>query len=157
VHWGEDGTFSLERDKAGGFAILEGPPTAPRFRHALSPERFAWQGGQPVDHSDGTPTGIRTCGKNNGFTLTAPAAEKTRVLKLYVGIIAGKGRLSAKLSAGSATSGLTLEQRDGTFRTAVLTISYRAPRAAKLQLSWTTLDSFGTGCGGVALQAATLR
>jgi hypothetical protein len=157
VHWGEDGTFSLERDKKGGFAILEGAPTAPRFRHALSPQRFAWTGGDPVDHSDGTPTGIRTCGKDNGFTITAPAADTTRTLKLYIGVVSAKGRLQAKLSAGSATGSTTLDQHEGTLKTAVLSISYRAPKTAQLRLSWITEDTYGTGCAGVALQAATLR
>ena len=157
VHWGQESTFSLERDKNGGFAILEGAPTAPRFRHALSPQRFSWQGGSPVDHSDGTPTGIRTCGKGNGFTISAPAAKSPRTLRLYVGVVAGRGRLNARLSTGGGTSSGTLEQRAGTMSTAVFTITYRAPKDGKLQLSWVTEQSFNSDCGGVALEAATLR
>jgi hypothetical protein len=157
VHWGEEGTFSLERDKNGGFAILEGAPTAPRFRHALSPQQFSWTGGDPVDRTKGTPTGIRTCGKNNGFTLSAPAATRSRVLRLYVGVLSGRGRLQASLSAGSARATTVLEQRDGSLRTAALTVTYRAPRDARLELRWITEDAFGKGCGGVALQAATLH
>ena len=157
VHWGQQSTFSLERDKNGGFAILEGAPTAPRFRHALSPQQFAWTGGDPVDHTDGTTTGIRTCGKGNGFSISAPAGDTTRTLKLYVGVISGKRTLSAKLSTGSATASATLQQKDGTFHTAVLTLRYRAPKDGKITLRWNTDDAFGTGCGGVALEAATLR
>ena len=157
VHWGEQSTFSLERDKKGGFAILEGAPTAPRFRHALSPQQFTWTGGDPVDHTDGTTTGIRTCGKNNGFSISAPAGDTTRTLKLYVGIISGKGHLTAKLTTGSATASATLQQKDGTFHTAVLTLRYRAPKDGKITLRWNTDAAFGTGCGGVALQAATLQ
>jgi hypothetical protein len=157
VHWGEGGTFSLERDKDGDFAILEGTPTAPRFRHALSPERFAWTGGDPVDHSDGTTTGIRTCGAGNGFTISAPAGTGNRTLRLYLGVVSGKGVLQAKLSAGSATASATLEQRDGSFHSVVYTLTYRAPKTAKLNLTWTTTQAFGGGCGGVALEAATLH
>jgi hypothetical protein len=157
VHWGEQSTFSLERDKKGGFAILEGAPTAPRFRHALSPQQFTWTGGDPVDHTNGTTTGIRTCGKGNGFSISAPAGDTTRTLRLYVGIISGNGRLSAKLSTGSATASTTLQQKDGTFHTAVFTLRYRAPKDGKITLRWNTDAAFGTGCGGVALQAATLR
>jgi hypothetical protein len=157
VHWGEEGTFSLERDKNGGFAILEGTPSAPRFRHALSPSQFRWTGGDPVDHSEGTTTGIRTCGAGNGFTISAPAATSNRTLRLYIAVLAAKGTLSARLSAGSATASATLEQRDGTFRPAVFTLTYRAPKAAKINLSWTTTQAFGDGCGGVALEAATLH
>jgi len=157
VHWAEESTFSLERDKNGGFAILEGTPSAPRFRHALSPSLFKWTGGDPVDHSNGTTTGIRTCGAGNGFTISAPAATSNRTLRLYVGVLAAKGKLSASLTAGSATASATLEQRGGTFDAAVFTLTYRAPKAAKINLSWTTTQAFGNGCGGVALEAATLR
>jgi hypothetical protein len=157
VHWGEESTFSLERDKNGGFAILEGSPTAPRFRHGLSPQRFSWQGGSPVDHSDGTPTGIRTCGKGNGFTISAPATKTTRTLRLYVGVLAGRGRLDAKLSTGGGTKSSRLEQRDATMSTAVFTVTYRAPKDGTLKLNWVTEDSFNSDCGGVALEAATLR
>ena len=157
VHWGLDGTFSLERDKGGGFAILEGAPTAPRFQHALSPQRFRWTGGDPVASSDGTPTGIRTCGEGNGFTLSAPAGTRERTLKIYVGVLAGRGKLTAKLSTGKARDTAVLEQRTGTFRAAVLTVAYRAPESGRLNLTWTTDATFGNGCGGVALQAATLR
>jgi hypothetical protein len=157
VHWGEQSTFSLERDKNGGFAILEGAPTAPRFRHALSPQQFRWTGGDPVDHSDGTTTGIRTCGKGNGFSITAPAGDATRTLRIYVGIISARGVLDAKLTTGSVTASSTLEQKDGFFHTAVLTVKYRAPKDGKISLRWNTAAVFGNGCGGVALEAATLR
>jgi hypothetical protein len=157
VHWGEESTFSLERDKNGGFAILEGAPKAPRFRHGLSPQRFSWQGGSPVDHSDGTPTGIRTCGKNNGFTISAPATTGNRTLRLYAGVLAGRGRLEAKLSTGGATKVSYLEQRANKLTTTVFVLTYRAPKNGKLNLNWVTEASFNSDCGGVALEAATLR
>jgi hypothetical protein len=157
VHWGEESTFSLERDKDGGFAILEGAPTAPRFRHALSPQRFRWRDGSPVGSSDGTPTGIRTCGKGNGFTFTAPAGRSSRTLKLYVGALAARGRLDAKLSTGGGTVVGRLEQREGSLATAVFVVTYRAPKDGTLKLTWTTEEAFTSDCGGVALEAATLR
>jgi hypothetical protein len=157
VHWGEQSTFSLERDKDGGFAILEGSPVAPRFKHALSPQRFSWQGGSPVDHSDGTPTGIRTCGRGNGFTLSVPATRSSRTLRLYLGVLGGRGRLDAKLSTGGGTTSTRLEQRGNTLLTAVFTVTYRAPKDGRLNLNWVTEAAFNSDCGGVALQAATLR
>jgi len=157
VHWGEQSTFSLERKSSGGFAILEGAPTAPRFRHGFSPQRFAWNGGSPVGSSDGTPTGIRTCGKGNGFTISAPAGTASRTLKLYVGALAGRGRLTAKLSTGGPTASSSFEERGNNLDTVAFVVTYRAPRSGKLNLSWVTEDSFSSDCGGVALQAATLR
>jgi hypothetical protein len=157
VHWGELSTFSLERDKDGDFAIREGSPTAPRFRHGLSAQAFTWRGGSPVDNSPGTPTGIRTCGKGNGFTLTVPAATNTRTLRLYVGVLAGRGRLTAKLSTGGSSTSAQLEQRAGSLKTAVFTVTFRAPRSGTLNLNWATEAAFSSDCGGVALEAATLR
>jgi hypothetical protein len=157
VHWGEQSTFSLERREDGDFQILEGAPTAPRFRHGFSKELFSWNDGSPVDHSDGTPTGIRTCGKGNGFTISAPAGTSTRTLRLYVGALAGRGKLTAKLSAGSASATSTFEERGNNLDTAVFVITYRAPKNGKINLSWVTEEAFSSDCGGVALEAATLR
>ncbi|GGQ61588.1 hypothetical protein GCM10010166_34130 [Couchioplanes caeruleus subsp. azureus] len=157
VHWGEQGTFSMERKSDGDFAILEGPPTAPRFRHAFSPQRFLWSGGSPVSNSDGTPTGIRTCGKGNGFTLSAPAGTSTLTLKLYAGALAGRGRLTAKLSTGGPTATASFEERGSNLATVAFVVTYRAPKNGKINLSWVTEDSFDSDCGGVALEAATLR
>ena len=157
VHWGEQSTFSLERRSDGDFAILEGPPKAPRFRHGFSPQRFSWNGGSPVANSDGTPTGIRTCGKGNGFTISAPAGTSTRTLRLYVGALASRGKLTAKLSTGGPTGTGTFEERGNNLDTTVFVVTYRAPKNGKINLSWVTDASFSQDCGGVALQAATLR
>jgi len=157
VHWGEQSTFSLERREDGDFQILEGAPTAPRFRHAFSPQRFSWSGGSPVAASDGTPTGIRTCGKGNGFSISAPAGPATRTLRLYVGALAGRGKLTAKLTTGSAAATATFEERGNNLDTAVFVVTYRAPKNGKISLSWITEEAFSQDCGGVALEAATLR
>lgn len=158
VHWGQEGTFSLERAAGGDFQILEGAPTAPRFRHALSQQRFKWQSGAPVSSSDGTTTGIRTCDKGNGFTISAPAAKTSRVLRLYVGAFAARGRLEAKLSTGGSTEVGKLEQRENSLSTTVFVVTYRAPKDSTLKLNWVTEETFGgEECRGVALEAATLR
>jgi hypothetical protein len=157
VHWGVSGKFALERDKKGRLAIVEDAPTGPRYRHALSRQRFRWSGGDPVASSTGTPTGIRTCGEKNGFTFSVPAGTENHVLRLYVGVASAKGRLEARLSTGAATATATVEQRSGALRTAVLTVRYRAPQDGKLTLKWITQDAYGPGCAGVALQAASLR
>jgi hypothetical protein len=39
----------------------------------------------------------------------------------------------------------------------VFILTYRAPRDGSLKLNWTTEQSFSQDCGGVALEAATLR
>ncbi|MFI5493846.1 hypothetical protein [Actinoplanes sp. NPDC051859] len=157
VHWGEQGTFSLERKAEGDFAILEGAPTAPRFRHGFSTQRYAWSGGSPISNSDGTPTGIRTCGKGNGFTISAPASSTASTLKVYVGALAGRGTLTAKLSTGGPVATASFEERGNNLATVAFVVTYRAPKNGKINLSWVTDDSFDSDCGGVALEAATLR
>ncbi|MBM2622675.1 hypothetical protein JIG36_44970 [Actinoplanes sp. LDG1-06] len=156
VHWGLEGTFSLERDKGGKFRILEGAPTAPRFRHSLSPQAFTWTGGDPVATAAGTKTGIRTCGEGNGFTLTAPAGTTPRILKIYLGVVSGRGKLTARLTTGDSTGSTVLDNPGGTLRTAVVTVAYQAPRSGQVRLTWNTDSAYGKGCGGVALEAATL-
>jgi hypothetical protein len=156
VHWGEDGTYSLERDAKGGFAILEGTPDAPRHRHTLSPERFRWTGGAPAAGSDGTTSGIRTCGAGNGFTLTAPATPQPRKLRLYVGVAGGQGLLRLKLTTGGETITSRIVQHSSSLATSRYTISYRSTRPGKISIEWITEKAFDTDCGGVALEAATL-
>lgn len=161
VHWGEDGTYSLERDAKGGFAILEGTPSAPRQRHTLSPENFTWTGGTPAASDDGTDSGVRTCGAGNGFTLTAPATTEPRKLRLYLGVSGARGLLKLKLTTGELITGepeLTdrITENDSTMTTARYTISYRATKPGKISVEWITEKSFDSDCGGVALQAATL-
>jgi hypothetical protein len=156
VHWGMDSTFSLERRSNGGFAILEGAPTAPRHRHALSPQRFVWRDGNPVGQTTGTPSGIRTCGATNGFTLSSPAGRDSRTLRLYLGVLKGHGRLEAKLTTGGTAVSAELDSRS-TLTTAVFTATYQATGNGTLTITWVTTQSYDSSCGGVTLQAATLR
>jgi hypothetical protein len=156
VHWGLNGTFSLERRKAGGFAILEGTPDAPRHRHALSPQRFVWKDGAPIATTSGTPSGIRTCGARNGFTITTASGTGYRTLRVYAGVKDGKGRLEAKLSTGGKVVAGSLQAR-GPMNTAVFTLAFKSPRKGTLTVTWVTERSDNADCGGVSLQAATLR
>jgi len=157
VHWGQQNKFSLERAADGDFQILEGAPKAPRFRHENSPQRFSWRDGSPVENTDGVSSGINTCDEGNGFTLSVPAASSSRVLRLYVGVQAARGRLEAKLSTGGDSETATLEHKEGNLSTAVFSVTYRSSKDGKLNLSWITAESFSDDCGGVALEAATLR
>ncbi|GGN62733.1 hypothetical protein GCM10010112_21240 [Actinoplanes lobatus] len=156
VHWGEQGRFSLERDAGGEFAILEGTPTAPRVRHAASPQRFAWNGGEPMAESSGVTSGINTCGTGNGFTVTAPAGTGRNVLTVYVGAISARGDIRIKLSTGGEPVTDILENREPTMTTAAYVISYQASGTGKISVEWITGATFDDTCGGVALQAATL-
>ncbi|KUL27450.1 MULTISPECIES: hypothetical protein [Actinoplanes] len=157
VHWGELGPYSLERSAKGGFAILEGTPSAPRQRHTLSPQRFTWTGGTPAAGNSGATSGIRTCGADNGFTLSAPATTDLHTLRLYLGASGAQGLLTLKLTTGGTTVTTRLTQRGTSLATKQYTVDYRATGPGKISIEWITEKSFDTDCGGVALQAATLE
>ena len=75
VHWGEQSTFSLGtpverrlRDPGGSRPPRRASGTASARSGSAGTAAHRW----PT--RDGTPTGIRTCGKGNGFTISAPAS-----------------------------------------------------------------------------------
>ncbi|BAL90044.1 hypothetical protein AMIS_48240 [Actinoplanes missouriensis 431] len=156
VHWGEQGTYALERNANGGFAILEGTPGPSRARHTLSPEKYRWTGGSPLASASGVTSGVRACDAGSGFTLSAPAGTRDSTLRLYVGLVSGSGSLEVKLSTGGKVVRDRWEQTGTSMETAVYTVSYTATGTGKISLKWITDESFSEDCGGVALQAATL-
>ncbi|WP_229074555.1 hypothetical protein [Actinoplanes sp. DH11] len=156
VHWAELGRYSLERNAGGGFAILEGTPNPSRRRHTVSPEAFSWSGGSPLAKGKSVTSGVRACEAGGGFTLSAPAGTQDATLRLYVGMLDGRGSLEVKLSTGGKVVTDTWEQRGGSMATAAYTVSYTASGTGKISIKWITDESFDADCGGVALQAATL-
>jgi hypothetical protein len=156
VHWGEQGRYALERNANGGFAILEGTPGPERRRHTVSPERFRWTGGSPLAEAKGVTSGVRACGKGSGFTLSAPAGTRNSTLRLYLGVLAGRGKLEVSLSDGGKPVTDTVEQTGASMTTIAYTVSYSATGTGKISVKWITDESFSEDCGGVALQAATL-
>ncbi|WP_232050173.1 hypothetical protein [Actinoplanes sp. OR16] len=157
VHWGEQGTYALERNANGGFAILEGTPGADRRRHTESPERYRWTGGSPLATGKGVTSGVQACDDGGGFTLSAPAGTRDSTLRLYVGVLAGRGKLQVSLSTGGKAVTDSWEQTGDSMKTAAYTVSYTASGTGKISLKWITEESFDGDCGGVSLQAATLR
>ncbi|MBB2949188.1 hypothetical protein FB565_008993 [Actinoplanes lutulentus] len=156
VHWGEQGTYTLERNANGGFAILEGTPDPSRVRHTASPEAFSWTGGHPLATAKGVTSGVRSCDAGSGFTLSAPAGTRDTTLRLYVGMIAGRGSLEIRLSTGGKVVTDTWEQTGESMATAAYTVSYTSSGTGKISIKWITDESFDEDCGGVTLQAATL-
>ncbi|MEU4695420.1 hypothetical protein [Actinoplanes sp. NPDC023714] len=156
VHWGEQGTYALERNANGGFAILEGTPGEDRRRHTASPETFRWTGGSPLAAAKGVTSGVQACDEGGGFTLSAPAGTRDSTLRLYVGALAGRGTLEVSLSTGGKPVTDSWEQSGDSMATAAYTVSYTASGTGKISIKWITDESFDTDCGGVSLQAATL-
>ena len=75
-----------------------------------------------------------------------------------MGALAARGELEAQAVHRRRHRGRQrLEQREESLATAVFTVTYRAPKDGTLKLNWVTEEAFDSDCGGVALEAATLR
>ena len=176
VHWGLHTESSMTRksdveaqisnyrliDTTNGFAFV--------YQYADNYNGYSWEDGYPAIAATNTPTGVWAYGTpalDSGFEITAPADATVRILKVYVGVFGGTGRLRAYLSDGSA-AGYTncpgiapgpgcdaLENfRNGPGR--VYTIQYSADSPGqKLVVHW-TLAALRDPTANVTLQAAAL-
>ena len=170
VHWGQGDGATIHR-KAGVAAQISGELTK-------SGEGFrAWTGGFTLSAkwNDGTPTkdvsdthsSLWWNGVGHGYTLSAPADTTERTLKLYVGGIEGaRGKLTAKLSDGSAPEYVsTTWDANRSFEwapipgefSAVYTIRFRAAKPGQtLQVTWALDGEPNRFLGQARMQAATL-
>ncbi|MFC4145725.1 hypothetical protein ACFO0M_05625 [Micromonospora mangrovi] len=155
VHWGLLGAATPVRKRGGSGEIRDEGGRGARESFSSNPEAYAWRDGAPVGSASGTTAGVQTCGKGNGFALSVTADGAARTLRLYAGLWAARARLDVRLSDGGPTSSVRLEDPH-TQHTAEFTVRFRAPKGAKLLVSWTVEESFGD-CGIVGLQAAALR
>ncbi|SBT52602.1 hypothetical protein [Micromonospora auratinigra] len=154
VHWGLLGPGAPVRKRGGSGEIRDEGGNGTRVSYSNNPEAYAWRDGDPVGSATGTMSGVYTCDKGSGFTLAVAADGRPRTVRLYAGLWMARGRLDLRLTGGPAST-VRLEDPHTT-RTAEFTIRFRAPRGAKLQLSWTVEESMGD-CGNVSLQAVALR
>ncbi|WBB82206.1 hypothetical protein O7606_13050 [Micromonospora sp. WMMD882] len=155
VHWGLRGRDSVVRKRGGTGEIVDRGGPGGRGGHDTNPELFRWRDGAPVGSIAGTPNGVYTCGVGNGFALAVAGDGEVRTVRLYAGLWMARGRLEARLSTGGPTTTMRMEDPH-TNRTAEFTIRFRAPRGAKVLVTWTVEHAFDTRCGNVDLQAAAL-
>ncbi|ATO17836.1 hypothetical protein CO540_13835 [Micromonospora sp. WMMA2032] len=154
VHWGLLGADRTVRKRGGSGAIRDEGGRGRRESYSNNPEEYAWRDGVPVRSASGTMSGVYTCDRGSGFTLTVAADGQQRTVHLYAGLWMARGRLDVRVAGGPVS---TVRMEDPhTALTADFTIRFRAPRGAKLLLSWTVEESLGQ-CGNVSLQAAALR
>ena len=155
VHWGLDTARSVNRKADGSGAIVDTGPTSVRNRYDVNPDPFMWSDGTPTQTVTETTTGLYTCGQGRGFALTVAAGPTPRTLRLYAGVWMARGRLDVSFPNGGPTRRASLQEEDDT-ETARFTITFRAPAGSRLTLCWMATQTYAT-CGGVLLQAATLR
>jgi glucose/arabinose dehydrogenase len=117
-----------------------------------------YTGSRTVSWTDGTSdagstrSGVTTSRLRCGFVVSAPADLTTRVLRLHLGTNLGRGRLTARLSDGSAPEFVTSIESPGALER-VIAIRYRAGMGSqRLVVRWTA----STDTARVRLQAATL-
>ncbi|NES15164.1 hypothetical protein G3554_11750 [Micromonospora sp. PPF5-17] len=155
VHWGLLGAGAPVHRRNGSGEIRDEGGRGERVSYSNNPEAYTWRDGTPVESASGTMSGVYTCGKGSGFSLAVAADGRERTVRLYAGLWMARARLDLRLSGGGPASSVRLEDPH-TVRTAEFTIRFRAPKGAKLLLSWTVEESMGD-CGNVSLQAVALR
>ncbi|MCM3874547.1 MAG: peptidoglycan DD-metalloendopeptidase family protein [Pyrinomonadaceae bacterium] len=126
-------------------------------RYSNNPNAYTWTAGTPTASATNTTTGLYVIGLNNGFEINVPADTTTRVLKLYLGLWAARGRLNATLSDGSAAAYVDTSIVNATATTnRVYTLNYQAGTSGQtLIVRWTITSTFNNW-SNVTLQAATL-
>lgn len=165
AHWGLTNGASFDRKAGVAQRISNVTPinaTTNAFLHYGDDfTSYSWSDGTPTASESGSTTGIFIYGTNNpavGFSLTVPATNTPRRLKLYVGLYSGQARLDAWLSDWSALpysdSSLSVAYQNGY---AIYSIVFASTNAgATLNVTWTSVQLFDANYGNITWQAATL-
>lgn len=113
-------------------------------RYDDNPSGFAWSDGTPTTSVANTPTYLYVTGVGNGFEYSVPADTTLRTVKVYVGVWAAQGQMTATLSDNSASpysdSSLinTTDHAHG-----VYTFQYRAASPGQsLVIRWSATDTY---------------
>lgn len=162
AHWGLETNTSINRKvgvpaQISQFTLLG---NAIVRRYADNYTGYSWSDGTPTTDANATHTGIFVTNLSSGFRLTVPADTTPRLLRLYVGAYAARGRLLAYLSDFSAAPFIDRSVYDVGWDNehAVYTIAYRAASSGQqLFLSFQSIELLDGAWGNVTLQAATLQ
>ena len=152
VHWG-DATLSRKAAPAQLSTYTQvGNSGAARYSNDLRP--ISWTDGAPTASSATNRNGLYISGRNNGFSILAPADPTLRTLVVHVGGWASSGTLTAHLSDGSTadftdTTAAAASQYDRNY-----TLTYASLSTGQtLRVTWVMAS---TGGGNVTLNAAAL-
>ena len=162
VHWGLETNNSVNRKASvpaqiSNFTRLG---TSAIARYADNFTAYSWSDGTPTSATAGTRTGVFLTNLSSGFQLTLPADTTSRILRLYVGAYAARGRLLAYLSDFSAKPYIDSSVFDVSWNNeyAVYTIVYSAASVGQqLIVSFSSVELLDWVWGNVTLQAATLQ
>lgn len=163
AHWGFTIASDFDRKATGNNQISNYSTVGPVLASQYSDSAVTYQWtdgesgiGQRASSNGPTKTGVYAGGIGNGFSLTAPADQTPRHLRLYVGGYKVTGQIKVTLSDGAAA--MYMDHSYGSINDSfnvVYDVEYEAGSPnQKLQLSWTAYA--GEAFGNVTLQSATL-
>jgi hypothetical protein len=158
AHWGRNNANSFNHRSGVTQQISNytriGPSAAQWFGDNTI--GYSWTNGTPTAAASGTTTGIWIGGVNNGFQITVPADTALKTLRVYVGVAAAQGRMTATLSDGSAAAYVNTGLTSSGAANGVYTINFQATSSGQqLVVRWTTATTI-ISWGNITLQAATL-
>src|SRR5665213_1002949 len=172
VHWGLYTADSLNRKASvtpqiSNFTVIgnAGDYTLTAYQYTDNSNSYSWFDGTPVMTVTNTTSGVWAYGYpillGSGFQITAPADTTQRTLLVYVGTFAGRGKLTAALSDGSASIYTNTDlYNSANGPGGVYALTYTADSSGQNLIVQWTLDSVAPGpnstSANVTLQAAAL-
>ncbi|MFQ5471071.1 MAG: hypothetical protein ACE5EH_12360, partial [Gammaproteobacteria bacterium] len=157
IHWGRIADAPLDRKAGITPLISDEKPVggSSPFPHT-STTVYNWTDGQPTP-SVSTNSNIRVFQQGAGFQFTAVADTRAKTLKVYVGLNkTAQGKLTAKLSDGSAPNYSVVINNTSGQKTYVVTINYQAAsQGQKLTITYTRNNTWTAGTW-IVLDAAVL-
>ncbi|MDG4802622.1 hypothetical protein [Micromonospora sp. WMMD980] len=152
-HWGGAGADSVQRKQRGTGEIQD--PGGPRLEHNAGVSTLTWTDGTPQAREEGTRAGVFQRGAGKSFSLAVAGSGDLRTVRLFVGVFSAGARLDVSLSGGGdpAVREVALARGD---RFHQYVIHFRAPRGARLLITWRALTVTGGENDGVSLEAVTV-
>ncbi len=152
--------------RIGAYAVVVGSSA---YSYTGDPRTLTWNDGSPTT-SGSTTSGAAISGTGAGFSISAPADKTSRTLRIYAGAVSASGKLTARLSDGSAADFVSTITPTKTGRyNVVYTLTYKAASAGQtIAVTWTqapgSVTSWSSGgrrgggsTGSVTLQGAALK
>lgn len=161
VHWGLQSSTSVNRKAGVPAQISDVTPlgAANLSRYADNHSAYSWSDGSPTTATNGTTTGVFLTNLSSGFQLSVSVDETPRVLRLYVGAYAARGRLLAYLSDFSAQPYIDTSIYDASWDSEYAVYSIACSAASpgqQLHVVYRSQELLDGVWGNVTLQAATL-
>lgn len=157
-HWGRT-TATDWNHMNGGNRIGNFTKTGPAPQRYTNPvTSYSWNNGTPTLSETRRFAGVFIPGTGSNFRLNVKTDNLPKILYLFISAYKARGKLTVKLSDGSAPQivNTTISSTTGNV-TKKVEISFEAGSANQnLIIDWTLDQDFGSGSGNVTLQAAIL-